>query len=173
MLWRSSAHSCYTQGTNCRGYWLLQPVHIHDTSTSAPELHLEHFTRLPPPCTLYPAPCTVHPVRRRTYIALISACARASKSDAAYQLYRALRGQGLEADGRSGSALITSLCQAYEVGRMLQEKGVGGCCGWHSVACALALLPPVPMATVCSRPRGRMGSVGVASLQGHACDHGH
>lgn len=54
---------------------------------------------------------------RRTYIALIDGCARASKSDAAYQLYKSLRAQGMEADGVSGSALIVSLCHASQARR--------------------------------------------------------
>ena len=63
-------------------------------------------------------------VCRRTYLALILGCAKASKSDAAYQLYKSLRAQGMEVDGRSGSELITSLCHANQVGLCRDQCGL-------------------------------------------------
>ncbi|EFN58573.1 hypothetical protein CHLNCDRAFT_140730 [Chlorella variabilis] len=52
---------------------------------------------------------------RRTYLSLITGCAKASRSAASYDLYRSLRAQGMEADAASGSALITSLCHANQL----------------------------------------------------------
>eukprot|EP00887_Chlorella_sp_A99_P002761 scaffold6.g2761.t1 len=52
---------------------------------------------------------------RRTYLALIAALAQDSNSQAAYQLYRAMRALGLEVDAPAGSALIIALCRAGQL----------------------------------------------------------
>ncbi|MER0387597.1 hypothetical protein, partial [Vibrio vulnificus] len=52
---------------------------------------------------------------RRTYLSLITGCAKGSQSSRAYDLYRTLRAQGMDADGATASALIISLCQANQL----------------------------------------------------------
>ncbi|KAL4857943.1 Protein Rf1 [Chlorella vulgaris] len=52
---------------------------------------------------------------KSTYLSLITGCAKASRSTVAYDLYRSLRSQAMDADSASASALIVSLCQANQL----------------------------------------------------------
>lgn len=52
---------------------------------------------------------------RRTYLALVTACAGSGEVLEAQALYRSMKAQGMEMDSAAGSALIACLCQAQKL----------------------------------------------------------
>ncbi|KAL4457635.1 hypothetical protein ABPG75_012500 [Micractinium tetrahymenae] len=79
---------------------------------------------------------------RRTYLSLITGCAKGSQSSRAYDLYRTLRSQGMDADGSTASALIISLCQANQLDTAEVVYNDSLACAWRAEHAAL----PAPMA---------------------------